>query len=89
MVQNFNKALDLQFFTIAIDENTDTAQLAVFVNGVNGEFHVVENFVQLLFMMVTNTGADIMKALLQCLEGMNLNLSKLVSTTTYRAPINR
>ena len=80
---------DLQFFSIAIDENTDTAQLAVFVSGVNREFHVVENFVQLLLMMVTNTGADILKALLQCLEALNLNLSKLVSTTTDRAPINR
>ena len=79
---------DLQFFSIAIDENSDTAQLAVFVSGVNGEFYVVENFVQLLLMMVTNTGADILKALLQCLEAMNLNLSKLVSTTTDRAPIN-
>ena len=36
---------DLQFFSIAIDENTDTAQPAVFVSGVNGEFHVVESFV--------------------------------------------
>ena len=55
---------DLQFFSIAIDESTDPAQLAVFVSGVNGEFHVVENFVQLLLMMGTNTGADILKALL-------------------------
>ena len=42
---------DLQFFSTAIDENTDTtdtAQLAVFVSGANGNFHVVENFVQLL-----------------------------------------
>ena len=43
---------DLQFFSIAIDENTDTAQLAVFVNGVDGEIHAVKNFVQLLLMMV-------------------------------------
>ena len=77
---------DLQFFSIAIDENTDTAQLAVFVSGGDGDFHLVENFVQLLLMMVTNTGADILKALLQCLEAMNLNLLKLVSTTTDRAP---
>ena len=77
---------DLQFFSIAIDKSTDTAQLAVFVSGGDGDFHVVENFVQLLLMMGTNTGANILKALLQCLEAMNLNLSKLVSTTTDRAP---
>ena len=59
---------DLQFFSIAIDERTDTtntAQLAVFVSGVNGGFHVVENFVQLLPMVDTITGADILKPLLQ------------------------
>ena len=77
---------DLQFFSIAIDESTDTAQLAVFVSGGDGDFHVVENFVQLFLMMGTNTGTNILKALLQCLEAMNLNLSKLVSTTTDRAP---
>ena len=78
---------DLQFFSIAIDESTDTtdtAQLAVFVSGENGDFHVVENFVQLLPMMGTTTGADILKPLLQCLEVMNLNLSKPVSTTNHR-----
>ena len=80
---------DLQFLSIAIDESTDTtdtAQQAVFVSGVNGDFHVVENFVQLLPMMGTTTGADILKPLLQCLEAMNFNLSKLVSTTADRAP---
>ena len=77
---------DLQFFSIAIDESTDTAQLAVFVSGGDGDFHVVEKFVQLFLMMGTNTGANILKALLQCLEAMNLNLSKLVLTTTDRAP---
>ena len=68
-----------------IDESTDTTQLTVFVSGANGDFYVVENFVQLLFMMNTTTGPDIIKALLQCLEAMNLNLSKLVSTTTDRS----
>ena len=45
---------DLQFFSVAIDESTgttDTAELAVFVSGLNEDFHVVENFVQLLPMM--------------------------------------
>ena len=56
------------------------------MSGGDGDFHVVENFVQLFFMMDTNTGANILKALLQCLEAMNLNLSKLVLTTTDRAP---
>ena len=46
---------DLQFFSIAIDERTDTTGTAVFVSEVNGDFHVVENFVQLLLTMGTTT----------------------------------
>ena len=79
---------NLQFFSIAIDESTDTtdtAQRAVFVSGVIGDFHVVENFVLLLPIMGTTTGADILKPSLQCLEPLNLNLSKPVLTTTDRA----
>ena len=77
-----------RFFSIAIDESTDTtdtAQVAVFVSGVNGDFYVVKNFVQVLPMMGTTRAADILKPLLQCLEAMNLNLLKPVSATTDRA----
>ena len=56
------------------------------MSGAHGDFHVVENFVQLLPIMGTTTGADIFKPLLQCLEALNLNLSKPVLTTTDRAP---
>ena len=55
---------------MTIDESTDTtniAQLAVFARRVNEDYHVVEDFVQLIAMMGTTTGADILKKLLQCL----------------------
>ena len=80
---------DLQFFSIAIDESTDitdTAQFGAFLCGINKDFHVVEDFVELVPIKGTATGADIMKTLLQCLEVMNLNFSKLVSITTDGAP---
>ena len=57
----------LQFFSIAIDESkdtTDTAQLAVFVRGIKENFHFLEEFVELIPMKNTTTGADILKALL-------------------------
>ena len=56
----------LQFFSIAIDQNTDTtdtAQLAVFVHGIKENFHVLEEFVELIPMKNTTTRADILKAL--------------------------
>ena len=58
----------------------------MFVSGLNGDFHVVENVVQLLPMMGTTTGADILKSLLQCIEAINCNLLKPLSPTTDRAP---
>ena len=76
--------------SITIDESTDTANtalLAVFVRGVNEDIQVVKNFVLLLAMMGTISGADILKTLLQCRETINENLSKLVSITTDEAPL--
>ncbi|XP_077968766.1 general transcription factor II-I repeat domain-containing protein 2A-like [Styela clava] len=80
---------NLQFFSIAIDESTDaadTAQLSVFVRGVSEAFDVVEEFVQLVPMKGTTTGADILSALLLCIGDMDLDLSKMVSITTDGAP---
>ena len=80
---------NLQYFSIAIDESTDTtdtAQLAAFVRGVGSNFDIFEDFVELVPIKGTTTGADILKALLQCTNRMSLDLSKLVSITTDRAP---
>lgn len=80
---------NFQFFSIALDESTDTtdtAQLAVFVRGVNKIFDIVEEFVQLVPIKGSTTGADVLQALLQCTTEMNLDLSKLVSVTTDGAP---
>ncbi|XP_076812907.1 general transcription factor II-I repeat domain-containing protein 2-like [Clavelina lepadiformis] len=60
---------NLQYFSIAIDESTDTtdtAQLTEFVRGVSSNFDIFEDFVELVPMKGTTTGADILKALLQC-----------------------
>ena len=59
---------DLQFFSITIDESTDTTdtgQQPEFVGGVNGNFHVVEKFVQLLPMVGTSGGSYLWAAKLQ------------------------
>ena len=75
----------LQFFSIAIEESTgtkETAQLAVFVREIKENFHVLQEFVELIPMKNTTTGADILKVQLQCLEAKNLNLSILVSIAT-------
>ena len=53
----------LQFFSIATEESTgttDTAQLTVFVHEIKENFHVLEEFVEL----ISTARADILKALL-------------------------
>ena len=80
---------NLQYFSIAIDESTDTtdtAQLAVFVRGVSSNFDIFEDFLEVISTKGTTTGAHILKALLQCINSLSLDLSKLVSVTTDGAP---
>ena len=62
---------DFDYFSIAVDESTDssdTAQLALFVRGINSDFVVSERFLQLMPLHGTTTGADIFNAVLMCLE---------------------
>ena len=54
----------------------ESAQILIFL----------KDFIELVPMKGTTTGADILKALLQCTKSMSLDLSKLLSITTDRAP---
>ena len=67
---------------MAVDESTDakdTAQLAIFVRGINSNFDICEEFLQLVPLKDTTTGKDIFEAVILCLKEFKLDLSKLVS----------
>ena len=44
-----------RFFSTAIDESTDTAQLAIFVREIEEDFYVLEEFVEVIPIKNTTT----------------------------------
>ena len=76
-------------FSLALDESTDivdTAQLAIFIRGVDSTLAVTEQMLSLQSMKDTTTGADILREVKHVIEEHQLDLSKLVSIATDGAP---
>lgn len=76
-------------YSIAIDESTDitdTAQLVLFIRGVDEKLVINEYLLDLIPLMDTTTGDDIFKAFCSSVEKRNLDWSKLISVTTDGAP---
>lgn len=82
-------AEDFQFFSLACDETTDitnTAQLAVFVRGINAEFDTREELLSLEAMHGTTTGEDLYERLVLSMKKLELTFEKLSGLTTDGAP---
>ena len=83
------KAKDFVFFSLTLDESNDvqdTAQLLIFIRGVNSNFEVSEDLAALQSLTDTTTGEDIFGKVCQTMEKLNLDWSKLASITTDGAP---
>lgn len=79
------KAQIFEWFYLAIDESndvSDTAQLLIFVRGIDENFNVYEELLQLCSLKGTTTGEDLFSHLEQALVSMQLPWAKLVSVTT-------
>ena len=84
-----NKCTDFDYFSFAFAESTDacdTAQLAIFIQSITGNFDVIEECAELILMKGTTRGEKIAQAILECTGRMQLDLSKFVSATTNGAP---
>lgn len=76
-------------FSIALDESTDlsdTAQLAIFIRGVDKEFTVTEELLALQPLKGTTTGEDIFIEVQKVFTSFGLPWSKLIGVCTDGAP---
>ena len=78
-------ASKFSYYSLAVDESTDTAQLVVFIRGVNDEFQIKE-FLDLASMKSTTTGEDLTQEVLKMTKKYQLDPKKLLGLTTDGAP---
>ena len=77
-----HKACAFDFYSIACDESTDTAQLLIFLRGVDDNFCITEELLDLRSLKGTTTGKDIFKAVFDAIDKMGLKWDKLCGVTT-------
>ncbi|XP_068118251.1 general transcription factor II-I repeat domain-containing protein 2-like [Hyperolius riggenbachi] len=83
------KADSFDFYSIALDESTDikdTAQLLIFIRGINNNFEIMEEFLAMELLKGTTRGEDLFDHVSAGLEKMRLPWSKLVNVTTDGSP---
>ncbi|XP_067933366.1 general transcription factor II-I repeat domain-containing protein 2-like [Watersipora subatra] len=88
-LQLSDKACAFDFYSIACDESTDatdTAQLLIFLRGVDENFGVTEELLDLKSLKGTTTDMDIFEAVSDSIDKMGLQWDKLCGVTTDRAP---
>ena len=74
---------------MALDESTDvrsTAQLALFVRGVDDDFEVTKELAAIVPMKGTTRGIDLLEAVMKTIKRLGLPLSKLSGISTDGAP---
>ena len=74
---------------MAADESTDrtdTAQLSIFIRGLDAQFSVTEELLDLKSIHGTTTGQDIFTQVERCINESELQWNKLVGLTTDGEP---
>ncbi|KAJ8375466.1 hypothetical protein SKAU_G00060460 [Synaphobranchus kaupii] len=87
--QLVGKGKDFIAYSLAVDESTDTsdiAQLSIFIRGVDSSLCITEEFLGLRSMHGTTTGQDLYEEVSRCVNEMGLPWEKLVGLTTDGAP---
>lgn len=86
LMQQFKEKINsFNYFSLAIDESTnvcDTAQLLIFIRGIDDNFNIYEELADLCSLKGTTIGEDLFESINKCLNNLGLEWKKLVSITT-------
>jgi len=80
---------NFKYFSVTMDESTDrsdTAQLLIFIRGVDDEFNITEELACLQSLKGKTTGQIIYNEFSEGLQNLNAPISKLCNITTDGAP---
>uniref|UniRef100_K7GDH0 SPIN-DOC-like zinc-finger domain-containing protein n=1 Tax=Pelodiscus sinensis TaxID=13735 RepID=K7GDH0_PELSI len=84
-----SKGVDFDFFSIACDESTDlsdTAQLLIFMRGVDDEMNVTEELLDLQSLTDQTRGKDLFVSVSSAIDDMKLPWNKVTGIITDGAP---
>jgi hypothetical protein len=79
----------MEFYSLKLDESTDltdTAEVAVFIGGINDELKVFEEMFDLCPLKGTTKGTDILVATKTTLSSYYVSLKNLAGLAPDRAP---
>uniref|UniRef100_A0A6P7HAL3 General transcription factor II-I repeat domain-containing protein 2A-like n=1 Tax=Diabrotica virgifera virgifera TaxID=50390 RepID=A0A6P7HAL3_DIAVI len=84
-----NRASEFIYYSLALDESTDmtdTAQVAIFIRGVDANFNKTEELAALFPLKDTTKSRDLLEAVQTTLNRFSLQLNNLSGLTTDGAP---
>ena len=84
-----NRAVNFDFFSLALDESCDvrdTAQLLIFLRGITTDFKITEELAAMQSMKGTTTASDLFTEVNACVEKLGLKWDKLAGVTTDGCP---
>ncbi|KAL3980946.1 trypsin [Sarotherodon galilaeus] len=83
------KAKSFTFYSLALDESNDvkdTAQLLIFIRGINETFEITEEFLTMKSLKGQTRGEELFEWVSAAIKNMKLPRSKLVNVTTDGSP---
>ena len=89
IAENMEQLKDLTYFSLALYESNDvcdTAELLIFLQGINPDFEMTEELALVQSMKSTTTGEGLLEEVNKCGAKLGLSFEKLSSVTTDECP---